>query len=368
MKQIVLAALFSGLTILTVQAQNSAPLEFKGKKASLTVNTYGSAIADFHFNNKPVNPLSWKLQPSDMPKAMQKGPVFQGHFLCVGRWGSPSEAEKLAGIPHNGEVNTETWKVVQPVTKVGNFVKAETKCTLPLERMEITRNIEMSDTGSFFVVREQIKNTNSLGRVYNYVQHATMGAPFLAKTSLIDCNAGLGFDQASEYNQLEKESFTWPNANLKTGGAANLRLTTDDRGYCTTHIFPDTVKLGWVTASSPESGVLIGYLFKTKEYPFINLWHYSKDGKPFAHGLEFGTTGLGQPYKLLTEKLVSFYGHPSFEYIEANETLEKSFVCFLAPIPSDFKGVEKVEVLNGVVSLEEMGGKRILKVGKVGKW
>jgi len=107
--------IISGL-YLSCNTFAQAPLVFKGKKVTLTVNTAGSAISSFILNDTKVNPLSWKLQPTYMPENNRVGPPFQGHFLCVGRWGSPSAEEKKRGIPHNGVVNTLTWQTQKDVS------------------------------------------------------------------------------------------------------------------------------------------------------------------------------------------------------------------------------------------------------------
>ena len=39
------------------------------------------------------------------------------------------------------------------------------------------------------MVTEDVKNDNKLGRVYNMVQHATIGPPFLDENTLVDSNA-----------------------------------------------------------------------------------------------------------------------------------------------------------------------------------
>jgi hypothetical protein len=162
----------------------------------------------------------------------------------------------------------------------------------------------------------------------------------------------LGFDQKAEIKNLESTAFTFPEGHL-TDGYANLRTVNEERGYVTTHIFPDTCTFGWVTATNPDQKLLLGYVFRTKEYPWLNLWHWKKDKKPFAHGLEFGTTGLGKPYKTLMDSCVRFFGRKSYEWIEANETITKKYICFLIELPEHFEGVGNLKYSNGKVILTE---------------
>ena len=346
--------LFLMPTLLTHSGfgQANTALLFDGTKAHLEVQTEGSAITHFSLKKNHINPFTWALESGQMPKPNAGGPVFRGHFLCMGRWGAASEAEQKAGVPHNGEVNTLTWKVIQPVETKNELISAEAECLEIKDQMKVTRKITMPKSGTSFLMTETAENTSYNDRVYNFTQHPTIGEPFLAPSTLIDCNAGLGFDQRADIQSLEKSAFNWPEGHL-VDGFADLRMVNDDRGYVTTHIFPDTCKTGWVTACNPEQKMILGYIFKTKEYPWLNLWHWKKNKKPFAHGLEFGTTGLGQPYKTLIDNCVNFFGRKSYEWINTGEKITKHYVCFLAELPEHFEGVGSLQYSNGKIFITE---------------
>jgi len=63
---------------------------------SLEISKAGAAIVSLQ-NGGGVNPLSWKLTKEQMPVNNRSGAVFQGHFLCTGRWGAPTDGEIKAG-------------------------------------------------------------------------------------------------------------------------------------------------------------------------------------------------------------------------------------------------------------------------------
>jgi hypothetical protein len=65
---------------------------------------------------------------------------------------------------------------------------------------------------SFFTVSETVTNRNKLGRVYNMVQHATIGPPFLDETTVVDSNAQHGFMQSSPLPNPEQLEIRWPEA------------------------------------------------------------------------------------------------------------------------------------------------------------
>ena len=105
-------------------------IRLEGRSARVVVEIDGGAISDFHLVDKNLNPLSWR-EASSAP-----GPHWRGHFLCLDRWGSPSDAERHNGMPFHGEASRVEWKILQgPVLKNGQIV-AEMAATLPLAGLE----------------------------------------------------------------------------------------------------------------------------------------------------------------------------------------------------------------------------------------
>src|SRR5437867_4003732 len=78
------------------------------------------------------------------------------------------------------------------------------------------------------------------------------------------------------------------------------RLSADPNPNVVSYAIDD--EYGWVTAATPNQGILIGYIWKTSDYPWVSLWRDTQNGRPSARGLEFGTTGLHQPYPALVRK------------------------------------------------------------------
>src|SRR5687768_7803403 len=59
-----------------------------GQTAQLIVDIGGGSIVDFHLRGQGLNPLRWG------EKGDPAAPRPMGHFLCLDRWGAPSEAEQ----------------------------------------------------------------------------------------------------------------------------------------------------------------------------------------------------------------------------------------------------------------------------------
>ena len=112
----------------------------------------------------------------------------------------------------------------------------------------------------------------------------------------------------------------WPKAVFE-GQLFDFRLLKDDIGPgVASFVVDENDRYGWATACNASKGLLIGYIWNTDEYPWLNLWYSVTDGKPSARGIEFGTTGLHEPFGVLLEKNTVF-GRKIWEYIDAGENL-----------------------------------------------
>ena len=338
-----------------VEAPNEdAVVLLENGTSSLAINLFGGAFTDFHLKDEPINPLSWKVLPEQMPKNNQEGAPFRGHFLCLGRWGSPSEGEIAAGIPHNGEQSNTFWTLKEN----DNALSIKLFNEAPLDGLTVSRQVHLSSESPVFKVVENFKNVNALGRVSNVVQHPTLGPPFLSSSTRVFSNAGKGFLQKLSYPEPEKHAFDWPNIDVPEENI-QVDFSRSDHGFngVATHIFDAQDTTGWIAAFSPEHRLIMGYVWDTREYPWLNVWHHEVDGVVKAKGLEFGTAGIGRPYKDLVMQDTRFFGHNSFEYIDAGEEISKSYYCFLMKVPSPKAIVDEIAVDKGnlEVTLETDG-------------
>lgn len=344
-------------------------LVLEGKAAQLTVDLGGGSIADFHLNDQPLNPLSWdswsfSKDPSAPPPPDARS---MGHFLCLDRWGPASEAEIKNGMGWHGEATRVTWKAPDKPKKKDGRIRTEMTADLPMGGLSVVRSIALSNDQPCFIVTEKVTNNNKLGRLYNMVQHPTIGPPFLDEKTLVDANGRKGFMQSSPMPNPEEPAVFWPQALNRDGESVNLRHLSDnaDPGVVSYVIDGD---YGWVTASSPTTGLLIGYIWKTCEYPWFDAWRHAANGKPFARGLEFGTSGLHQPFPILIKK-GKIFDRSIYGYLDAGETTSKSYASFLFKIPADYQGVASLSYAEGKLTLHERDGKPerdlVMEVGQL---
>jgi len=329
-----------------VGGRASAVLESPGAK--LVVDLQGGSIVELRLGGDGVNPLVWANRgPAEEARPMS-------HFLCLDRWGAPSAAELERGMVYHGEATRVRWSLdAGPETRRG-ALEARMSARLPIAGLQVERTLRLAADSACVRVEETVTNENKLGRVYNMVQHPTVGPPFLDAETLVDSNARQGFAQSNPGPKYEEPSAWWPRA-LSEGLPVDMRRLIDsEEPNVVSYVVED--EYGWVTAASPTAGLLIGYLWKRSEYPWLNLWRrLDEDGKPLARGLEFGTTGLHQPFPTLVKK-GAIFGRPLLDYLDAGESHTRSYLMFLAPIPADYRGVAELKRGDREIELIERPG------------
>ena len=152
----------------------------------VSVASSGGGITDFRFLDHAVNPLNWEIERD--PASTEK-PYLRGHFLCLDRWGAPSNAEAENGMTFHGEAAYASWRLVDRGESAEGRQEAEMVCELPIAQMTVRRVMRFEGNQAGLVVREQITNTGKLGRIYNLVQHPSVAPPFLDPATIVDSNA-----------------------------------------------------------------------------------------------------------------------------------------------------------------------------------
>ena len=335
------------LFIFMINSQCMEPttkhIHLENDKVEFDMTLNGSAITNFSLKANPINPLDWVL-PLDRLPLTHPGSTFpfQGHFLSLGTWGMPSDGEVKAGIKFYGEVNTEVWNLIESGSHT-----ATTSCLEPVQQFEIKRDIELSPNDALIGIKETITNHLPIGRPYNMLQHATCGGAYVDGKTILDTNADRGFYQNGEYQRatyedIEQTAYRWPNAQFPDI-SADLRYTdTIQKTYVSSHIFDNEDKLGWATLANPEAGLLIGYLWHTDDYPWVNFWYQFEDGKVKGRAIEFATCGMWKSFEYMMTHDSRFFGRNSFEFIDAGETKSKEYQMFLIPISAGFKGIQSI--------------------------
>jgi hypothetical protein len=327
------------LTALIASSLSSQTVTLDNGIAKLDISLTGGAITELSLNSIDLNPIHQ-----------------YGHFICFDRWG-PSSPEDLAlGIPWHGNGSKVTWTLHEgPILKEDHYF-AEMSCLLPIVKLGLNRKIYLNSNSSVFKIVEEISNHDDSTKVFNLVQHPTIGAPFLDESTIVDTEVDSGFSQAGNLPPTPADVFTWPEA-VVDGDSTDLRYLSGDYtwwGPVVSFILDEKEEYRWVTAVNPSLNLMVGYIWPTSDYPWLNLWSEIKSSVPFARGLEFGSTGLHQPWPELLE-MDTIFGKKLYETIDVDTTVLKSYYAFLSEIPSDYKGVESVTIVGDTIKVEEYG-------------
>jgi hypothetical protein len=339
--------------------------------ASLAVDLYGGAIVDFHLHDGDINPFTFKLSPEDMPEHNRSGASYRGHFICLGRWGPPTEGEIKAGIPDHGQAANLMWKqkhqssplergrAASAAAGVCSTSSIQMSVTTPLEGLKIERTIQLDNANAVFKVNEQITNINPLSRLYNVVQHPTLAKPYLTQNTIVNCNADTGFNYMMSARPLEHTA-KWPYGTMEDGGTMNV--SKPDKAYSS--VFSYTIKkdakFGWITAYTPEINLLTGYLWRRETYPWISLWQDFDNAAIRYRGLEFGTTGMHKSYKqIIEESNHEVFGERSYLLIDAGELQQKSYLGFMLKTPDGFSEIADVNLTDSSISIKSTDGNEL---------
>ena len=226
---------------------------------------------------------------------------------------------------------------------------------MPLAGLSVVRTIRLSRSASVARVHEKVTNNRNLGRIYNMVQHPSIAAPFLDETTLIDTNATFGFLQEGEIPASSERASLWPRQKVQ-GQRVDLRrfLNNETRGVVhdvSSFIFDSETEFGWVTAVNPKTGLLLGYTWQTRDYPWLNIWRHRENGRVKSRGLEFGTTGLHQPFGTLVAR-GRILERPVFTYIDAGGSVSREYLMFTIRVPENYAGVNRLMVDSKAGSIE----------------
>ncbi len=319
-------------------ALNAQNITLENESCQLAIDLNGATITGFNLKDSPTNAVHDEF----------------GHFLVFDRWGPSEDAD----IPFHGNGRQIPWNLLQAPAGENGYLYTEMSGTLPIVKLTMNRKVYLDKKTTVVRVLEEITNENNVEKVFNVVQHATIGQPFLDENTIVDTEVVEGFSQKDVTNSppAPEDIISWPQA-LVDGQDRDLRYLTRDVGNSSvvvTYLLDKNDDYGWVTATNTTQGFLLGYLWPISSYPWLNLWLRVKNNKPEARGLEFGTTGLHRVWSELLERK-TLLDEPIYETIGVGDTIKKSYLMFLAPVPDNFAGVEKVTLVNNQINIYEYG-------------
>ena len=345
-------------------------------KLELTILTQGGSLANLVLQEDPEK-LSPLWNPVRMAREVgRRSPSggAMGHFVCVDGFGPVSREERAAGMPGHGEAQTQPWELVASL-KQGNTTALTFAVKLPLVQEILHRTLRVVDGEYVVYVESELESLLGFDRPVCWAEHATIGSPFLEPgKTVVDMPTQRGKTRAGADTPNSRErlksftDFTWPLAPTKDGGTVDLRaapLNPNSQDH-TTCVMDPARKLVFVTALHPEKRLLLGYVFKREEYPWLQSWENYPANLKMARGIEFST----QPFDVPRREVIqtnSMLDTPMYRWLPAKSKIGSRFLLFYVRTPEGMNKIDDVTLEGGQLTIEDRGaGKRITLAASLG--
>lgn len=319
----------------------------------------GSTLASVTLTDDPEK-LSPLWNPMRMARELGRPAAYDGgagHFVCVDGFGSPSNEEKAAGLPFHGEAHTETFAVHS--ARQGSSTVVTLTAKLPITQEKFTRTFRIIDGENIIHVESDLESLLSFDRPINWAEHATIGSPFLEPgVTVVDVSGSrshtrpyASVDGGDVQRRLKSgQDFQWPAAPGLNGTTVDLRQTPLNPHFldhAATLTDPHR-ELEWVTAINPNKRLILGYVFRRADYPWVQYWGFYPPTQKMARGMEFST----QPFDLPRREVVTtgtMFDTPLYRWLPAKSRLKTRFLLFYAHVPDGFTKVDDIKVENGQI-------------------
>jgi hypothetical protein len=371
-----LAALLVAATPVVAQSpvkyEGRDALQLSNEKIEVVITHTGGAIASMILreDSKRINPI-WNpdrlLREAGAPQ--RQGPGI-GHFLCVDGFGPITKEEQAAGYANHGEAHRLPMENVKATARSLSYTSR-----LPVVQEQLARRFSIEPNEQVMLIETDLESELSFDRPLLWAEHATIGAPFLGLgTVVVDQSASQC--QTKPYDGARGrgmrtlpggKDFLWPNA-PGDAGPVNLRVSPAQDGRMD-HIgclMDPKREHEFITALNTSENLMIGYLFRRTDYPWVQHWMSYPTNKAYSWGLEFGM----QPYDMTKRDLFALspmFGTPTMRWLPAKSKLSTRFLMFVTKVPAGFRKVDDVRLEGGQIVIEDRGaGKRVTLVSSRG--
>jgi hypothetical protein len=106
-------------------------------------------------------------------------------------------------------------------------------------------------------------------------------------------------------------------------------------GAFSTHLMDPRREEAFFLAWSPRSKVLIGYVWKQSDFPWLGIWeeNHSRTNPPWngqtvTRGMEFGVSPMPETRRQMIDR-GSLFGVPGYRWIPARKTVRVQYRAFV---------------------------------------
>lgn len=327
--------------------RNRRAVRIDNGQLMVTVTVEGGHIAEIVEMTSGVNPLwspSWpSIEPSSY--SVDEHPEYgnnseskllagiMGHNLCLDIFGPPSETEYAAGVTVHGEASIVPYKIdADGATLRGT-------AHLPVALLDFEREISL-EPGGIVRIREKVINLTGMDRPLAWTQHVTLGPPFIGDGTRLHLSArkSMVYEKDLSSDQLYQPGavFTWPIAPNKDESTSDLsELPRRERSAAATcHLVHEDREHGFFLAWQPRTNILIGYVWRRPDFPWISLWEENRsrtdppwNGTTVTRGIEFGASPFAEGRRAMIER-GSLFGVPTYRWLPAKASAAVEYVAF----------------------------------------
>jgi hypothetical protein len=290
---------------------------------------------------------------------------IQGHFVCVDGFGPESAEERAAGLPQHGEARALKWDVTG-YSKNGKIAELSFRTHLPLVQENFSRTFRVVDGENVIYVDTTLDSELGFDRPVSWAEHFTLGSPFLApavtQTTISGTRAQTrpytGTGNANAQRRLAGgRDFVWPNAPLLDGTLTDLTAPPEKLHFLdhATILVDPANELGWVATVQTVRHLIIGYVFRRADYPWVQNWGNYPDNGKLARGLEISSQPYDEPRRDAVAKN-GMFGASTFRWLSAKSSIHSSFLIFYARTSEDFSKVTSVRLEGGKIRIQDQTG------------
>jgi len=294
-----------------------------------------------------------------------------GHSISFDFFGPPSPEEIAAGHSTHGEAPVVKWRrQSRPSAPMPTLVY---KADLPQALMSLRRVITLDRKYPVVYCEETTSNLSTFDRPISWNHHVTFGPPFLeADVTLFDMPATQSQvcpATFSKHMSLQPDAnFQWPSAPTKEGGVLNLRMSMKGQySHYTAHLLDPDVEHSFIAVCNPRLRLLVLYIFKRKDYPWVGNWeesysrvHVPWKGREFCRGFEFSTT----PFPIPRRETVAngkLFDESTYIWLPAKSQKTTRYMILMLQVSENFDGVAAVEIDGNSILIRERSTQSIIK-------
>ncbi len=274
---------------------------------------------------------------------------YTGHALCLDLFGPPSAEEAALGVALHGEAAVQPWEFETTASGCIGSVN------LPVAQIAFERSLSLAPDAAVLFVEERVRNRGAQTRDIQWVQHLTLGPPFVAaEESILTASLDRGLTWPLGYEGhcplRDNASFDWPNAPAADGGSFDLRTPFARAGtgfVAATRVDPQG-RYAFIAALNIRYNLALVYCFRRDDFPWLAVWeeNCARTAAPWnsaaqVRGMEFGTTPMPLG-RYTTSRTEDLFDTPGTRMFAPGAVLQARYLVALATVPADWQAITAV--------------------------